>query len=258
VALAVRGERFSTLLSTTSTGASTTPVLSRARSLCSTRAVPSDFTHGSAHSPAGPDTVVTQSGGESPNRVETIYRLFLDGINAPVSGEVNLAYFTSNINKTINTLRIIVGTTGYTVGTGGPPTARLGLYTVAANGDLTLVARTAPIAAASFTASTAVTAVLATTGGFPASYDMLYGVRYALAVIWLDNGGTGHVIPQFWRFSGTGPSSTMRGNMFAYAPRLTGQQAGQTDLPASIGFASVANTSNVFYLAAYNSADTGV
>jgi hypothetical protein len=80
-----------------------------------------------------------------------------------------------------------------------------------------------------------------------------------LAISWsMDNGATGIVRPQLWRFSGSGPNATIRGTAFSWNPRLSGLQSGQTDLPTSIVSASVANSSDIFYIAAFNNADSGV
>lgn len=221
-------------------------------------AVPSDFVHAGAHAAGGADRVVTVGGGESANRVDTLHRTFMDGQTETATGSAYLAYVTAQANKTVNRLRVVVGSTGYTAGTGGPPTARLGIYTVASNGDVTLVARTATITAASFTANTVVEANLDSTGGYVTSYDLVYGTRYAFAVIWTDNGATGVTRPQLWRFSGSGPNATIRGTAFGWNPRLSGLQSGQTDLPTSIVSGSVANSSDIFYIAAFNNADSGV
>lgn len=222
------------------------------------QANPSDFLHSASHGPGGADRVITLGGGESANRVDTVHRTVMDGQTETATGSAYLAYVTSNVNKTVNRLRVVVGSTGYTAGTGGPPTARLGIYTVASNGDVTLVARTATITAASFTANTVVEANLDSTGGYVTSYDLVNGTRYAFAVIWTDNGATGVTRPQLWRFSGTGPNSTIRGTAYGWNPRLSGLQSGQTDLPTSIVSGSVANNSDIFYIAAFNNADSGV
>lgn len=222
------------------------------------QANPSDFLHARSHGPGGADRVVVHGGHESPARLDTMPRMLPDGISVLITGNVDLAYVTSNIGKTVDKLRVVVGSTGYTAGTGGPPTARLGLYTVASNGNLTLVARTATIAAASFAANTVVEAVLDGAGGYPTSYDLLHGTRYALAIIWTDNGATGHVIPQLARFQGTGPNTTVLGTMMSWSPRMTGRLTGQTDLPASITAGSVTNTATLWWVSAFNSADSGV
>jgi hypothetical protein len=174
------------------------------------------------------------------------------------TGNLDLAYGSSQISKLVNTFRVTVGSTGYTAGTGGPPTCRLGLYSIAPNGDATLLAQSAAIAAASFAANTDVTAAFDTTGGYPATVDLTYGMRIACSILWLDNGATGHVIPQFHRYESTGPNSTRRGAIFGRAPRMTGRLTGQTANPATIATGSVTDCSTMWSISLINSADSGV
>jgi hypothetical protein len=223
--------------------------------------VPDDFLHAALHGPGGTDRTVIRAGHESANRAETIDRYSFNGQTSwPSSGttaDVRFTYFTSNINKTINRFRTFSGTTAYAAGTGGPHQTRLGLYTVAANGDLTLVARTSQ--GLRWTTTNAVQEdALDTTGGYPASYDLLYGARYAIGIIYNVNGATSATAPDVMRYQGSGPNSTARSLLMSYSPRMSGVLAAQTDLPTTLTAATVTNYDTLFYVGLYNSADSGV
>lgn len=96
-----------------------------------------------------------------------------------VSGRLWLGYVTPPISTTISRLGCLSGGTGNTASTLG----RLGLFTVAANGDITLVARTAVDATIGNATFSAFDRALDTAGGFPASIALTYGRRYAFGLL---------------------------------------------------------------------------
>jgi hypothetical protein len=96
------------------------------------------------------------------------------------SGFMLASQFVAPVANTITKLGFGVGNTPVSAGL---TLARLGLYTVAANGDMTLVARTASDTTMGNTALSLYQAALNTTGGYPASYTYIPGQRYAHAII---------------------------------------------------------------------------
>lgn len=138
------------------------------------------------------------------------------------SGNLRLMYFTSPRADTWNT----VGWTGGTVAAGALPTlVRFGIYTVASNGDLTLVASTAN--------NTALFAVASTPGtqALTASYASIAGQRYAVGVLVV----SAAAIPSI-----QGASLNQGTLQASLPPRITGVVAGQADLPLNILAGSVA------------------
>lgn len=228
------------------------------------KAVPSDFLHAASHAADGTDRLVQNSGHDSPERLDTAPRQMLNtaGMSTLASQEAKYVYVTSGINKTINRIRTYTGTTLIVPGSGGPIQVRLGLYTVASNGDLTLVARTAvqtPAVAGFWGAiNTPYELAFDTTGGYPLTYDLIYGQRYAVGLLWNLNGATGSTAPTIIGVGSQGPAASLRDTIMGYSPRIVGQQAGQADLPASVTAASVANDDVAPFVSLYNSADSGV
>ena len=118
----------------------------------------------------------------------------LAGLTAPVTpgstGMTRLTLFTPT--RTLTVSQITTGTTStagvFTSATG--LNARMGLYTVAANGDLTLVAQTASDSTLWIAANTAYTRSFSTTGGYPATYTLVAGTRYAAGFNLYASGGT--------------------------------------------------------------------
>ena len=200
---------------------------------------PDDFLHASVHGPGGADPIVTRAGNESANRAETIDRFAVNGQIPWTSGDVRFTYFTSNLNKSINRLRTFSGSAAYAAGTGGPHQTRLGLYTVDSDGDLTLVARTSQ-GLRWTTTHFAQEDAFDTTGGYPATYTLQYGLRYAIGIIYNLNGATGATMPELLRYESSAPNQAARGLLMSYSPRMAGLIAGQTDLPTSLaGFSSI-------------------
>lgn len=177
----------------------------------------------------GRNRFVTRMLGLMDGAIETNSRLFDDdGGYVPATGRVDLMYVEAYRDLTIGQLGSMCRQTA--VGT--LTNTRKGLYTVAENGNLTLVARTALQTAAVYNAvNTEFVAALNTTGGFPATYRMESGRLYAFGhyISWTVSG------PALKSYGSNSPAATL-----ARAPRVAGGMAAQVDLPTSIPAGSVA------------------
>ena len=175
--------------------------------------------------------VVLQSEGDSMASAEEIFsrRYAVSTGIALTSQLLRLTYFTCRRTETTTTVRMSCGSTA----AGATPTlARIGLYTIAANGDGTLVASTAND-----------TALFAATGttytkSWSVAYAKSVGQRLALGVLVV----TAATAPQL---SGIG-GSTM-GTENAVLPRVAAQLSGQADLPSSFTDASLAVSGNAVF-----------
>lgn len=160
--------------------------------------------------------------------VETFPREFADQLNTTLpTGTLGLTYFTAYKDQTVASLRTATGNTA----AGATPTlCRLGLYSVASNGDLTLIASTPNDTTLWAAATTIYTKALS------ASVNLARGQRYALACLVVTAAAAPTLVANQ-------PSSIFA----AEAPRLTGQLGGQTDLPASVTAGSVVATNRRVY-----------
>lgn len=151
---------------------------------------------------------------------EVIPRAWANAGPGFASGSLRLSYFTARKTEAITQLRAETFSTAAATVT----LARMGIYTVAENGDLTLAAATAndtTLFGATFTKYTrSVTATL----------NKVAGQRYAFGVLVVAT--TPPLI------MGTSVPAALS----ADAPRIAGQLTGQTDLPASIAAGSVGNS----------------
>lgn len=152
------------------------------------------------------------------------------GITMP-SGAVRFAYFTAPRNMAVSRLSLSSGTTA----AGATPTlVRFGLYSVAANGDLTQLSQTASD-----------TGVFAAAGTFyeralGSAVTLTEGQLYAVAAIVV----TAAAAPSVQgALAGTGPDN-------ALAPRLSGTVTGQTDLAASYTAGQLSTTQSIPYVRA--------
>ncbi len=138
------------------------------------------------------------------------------------AGTAYFSYFTPLTSTTISNISVSSAGTAST----GATLIRFGLYTVnEGTGALTLVARTASDTTIFGSINTLYTRALSSTGGYPTSYSLQRGVRYALGIIVV--GGTpGNA---FLAGSGLIPLS-----MVSLSPVLRSFVASQTDLPTSI------------------------
>jgi hypothetical protein len=129
-------------------------------------------------------------------------------------------FFTPLVNLTINRITVASGPsasqTGVTYG-------KLGLYTYnESTGVLTMVAETANDTTIYATASTLYTRALSNANGYPLTYALQAGVRYACATVLV--------------FSGGSPSLVVvqnSNNPLGLLPRMTWYQNGQATLPTS-------------------------
>lgn len=142
----------------------------------------------------------------------------------PVSGTLYLSYFTARKTETITKLQ--VGTSG-TAAT-GTTLARVGIYTPSA-GTLSLTASSTNDVALWSATYTAYQKTLS------ASWSKTAGTRYAMAWLFVGTGGpTLECIPVRYQHADQ-------------APRIQGELASQTDLPASIPEANLATGFRMFH-----------
>lgn len=145
------------------------------------------------------------------------------------SGDLRLSYFIARKTETTTQIRVKSGTTAAAA---TPTLVRLGLYTIAATGDGTLVASTANDTSL-FAATT--TAYIRS---WTAAYAKVAGQRYALGVIVVTAVATPTLIG-----SALGSTSTE----LALDPRLSGTIGGLSDLPATFLSTDVGATGNRIY-----------
>lgn len=151
---------------------------------------------------------------------ETLSRLGLTEI-AGVSGRLRVTYVTAPTTVTINTLAVVASGTASASAT----LARMAIFTVASNGNLTKVAQTANDTTTANTTFTDSQKSLSTAGGFPGSYTLTAGQRYAFG----------------WLNVATTPAS-LRGqiaDLAFIAPFINKHIDSQTDIAASYTDASL-------------------
>lgn len=160
------------------------------------------------------------------NAIDVPPRTQVASSQAIVSGTVYFHQFTATRNMTVS--QITMNTAG--TNSAGLTLCRMGLYTATDNGAA-LVARTASDTTLFNSTFTAYTRSFDTTGGYPATYNLVAGQRYAVAVI-----AVGTTMPAI--SVGTFTPATLS----ALTPRMGGIQAGQADLPVSQGAFSNSTT----------------
>ena len=160
------------------------------------------------------------------------------GNASPSSGSLSLAFFTAPYNLTATTL---------TFGSGGTATAsltlcRFALFTVAETivdsvtatlPVITLVARTASDTTIGSATNTMYSRSFSTAGGWPASYELVAGTRYAAGIMVV---GT---TAGLWQAATLGSAAVMR-----LPPMAAGIITGLSDLPSA---ATVANGNFMLY-----------
>lgn len=151
--------------------------------------------------------------------IDVIPRTSTLGGVAATSGVVYFSFFTPSASMTISQISYAVAATV----SSGLTLCRFGLYTFTdgATPRVDLVARTASDTTIFNTANTVYTKPLATAGGYPATYDLVAGNRYAIAVIAVGT-TAGNIV---------GVSSPTQ--ILSLAPRLNATLQSQTDLPTS-------------------------
>lgn len=150
---------------------------------------------------------------------ESVPRLLAASSATMTSGTLRLSYFTARKTDLVGSLRVNTGTTA----AGATPTLiRLGIYTIAANGDITLAASTVNDTALLAVGSTAYTKALSS------AYQVNAGQRYAVGLLVV----TGATAPTVHAASANLGIETWT------APRMSAGITGQTDLPSSVVDAS--------------------
>lgn len=186
--------------------------------------------HAASHRAGGADYV--QPEGLLTIGEETIPRLSLgfgsSGFYVPsTSGRVLGAQFVARKTETVTQVRVVTGGTA----AGATPTlCKIGVYSVAANGDHTLVASTASDTALFAAANTAYTR------SFAASFTKIAGQRYAVCVIVV----TAAALPTFVGLPGAAGE-------FGVAPALSTRVDSQSDLPSSIAAGSLLTNGSPIY-----------
>lgn len=139
--------------------------------------------HGLTHGEDGPDPLylgLARAAVNAPTRVETFPRGLVGASPNLTAGNRFLTYFRAAATLTIS--NITTGTGGGAA-MSGPTTCRVGLFTAAANGDLTSVAMLASDTTMWAATFNPYTRPLAAANGYPASYTIQRGVIYAMMLV---------------------------------------------------------------------------
>lgn len=162
---------------------------------------------------------------------ESIPRLVvIASTGALVSQQLHLTYFTAKKTETEASVKV---RTGATAAAATPTLCRMGLYSVAANGDIALIASTPNDTTLFAAANTAYTKA------YSVAAQRVAGTRYARGILVV----SAAAMPTFF----SSAISTPFGNELATAPRLAAQVTGQADLPASVAAGSLVNGSMAIY-----------
>lgn len=171
--------------------------------------------------------------GNGLSGVETLNRANCGINNVPTmtSGVLRLAYFASPVSVTVS--KCVTSTGG--TGAGATPTlCRVGLYSVASNGNLTLVASIDNDTTMWASSNTEYEKALS------ASYTIVGGQRYAAAALVV----TGTTPPNLFGIVPAHGSSAV----LARNPRLSGFVNSQTDLPATVANGSITNSTTSLWV----------
>jgi len=168
-------------------------------------------------------------------RALTIDREAANGSLVLTSGKAQFVAFTALATMTIGSLSAFVrGTAAATI-----TLARLGLYTVAADGSITLVARGASSTTLGNATFAAAPQALDTTGGYPASYTLQQGTRYAFGALWVAT-----TPPALYAALGSAAVGL-------WLPWQAASLSAQSDLPTSVAVGSLVADGNALLLGAY-------
>lgn len=144
------------------------------------------------------------------------------------SQQLRLTYFTAVKSETIASIRMVTGSTA----AGATPTlVRAGIYTVAGNGDLTLVASTANDTTLLAAPNTSYTKALSS------SYAVTAGTRYAVGLLVV----TAAAAPTVPAWGGTLNATELVG------PRFAASLSGQSNLPSTPTDASLSASGSPLY-----------
>lgn len=175
-------------------------------------------------------TTLAASQSVTTGSCEVYPRYVAGNVQTPTSASVYWSFFSPPYSFTASQISIATSAASATI-----TAAKLGLYTVDANGAVTLVARTASDNTIFSTASSVATRSFSTTGGYPATYALSAGSRYALAF--------------FATASSSMPSVPAIGanSSAAWAsPRIHGYMTSQSDLPTSVASNGYATSAHNF------------
>jgi hypothetical protein len=161
-------------------------------------------------------TTLTGFSSQSSTAADTMSRAIGFANIAVSSGTIYYVFFTPTQDVTATQITMLTGGTA----SSGLTLARMGLYTFDGT-TATLVARTASDTTLFNATTTLFTRSFDTTGGYPLSYTLTAGTRYALGVI-----QTGTTVASFAGVTG----NTV---LTAVAPRVLGNVSGQSDLLTS-------------------------
>jgi len=151
--------------------------------------------------------------------VDVIDRATVTTSRVTNSGTIYFSYFTPAYSVTVSSISMANAATVSSTVT----LARMGIYTWDGS-TLTLVARTASDTTLFSTSGTIYTRILDTTGGYPASYTLAAGTRYAVAVVVVAS-ATGSLL------AGSAPNT-----LAGLSPRTQAARSGVTDLSTSVSF----------------------
>jgi hypothetical protein len=149
--------------------------------------------------------------------LDVVDRQYAGTSSGIASGAVYWAFFTPVTSVTISQISVASGAAV----SASLTLARLGLYTADASGNCTLVARTASDTTLLGTAATVYARSLDTTGGYPSTYALSAGTRYAVGFIAV---GT---------TAGSLASALSLASVAALSPRVQGVRTGNSDLVTS-------------------------
>ena len=147
-----------------------------------------------------------------------VYPRFTNSSGVLSSGNAYLTFFTPMWSTTIGNLTVVSANTA----AAGTQSVRLGLYAFDGT-TATLVARTDVDTSLLSTTNTSFTRAFSTTGGYPATYTVQAGSRYAIAVLFV-----GTTAPTVYTAFANVPAA-----LSSLSPRLSGYVPSQTDLPST-------------------------
>ena len=140
-------------------------------------------------------------------------------VGTPTSGTVYFTMFSPLWTKEISSISV----SSATVATTGASLVKFGLYSISGN-TATLLAQTASDPTVFSSTSTLYTRTLSVSGGYPGTYTLVAGTRYAIGVLVIA-ATPGSIYTAY-----SSPPSTIS----SLSPRITGSVALQTDLPLTV------------------------
>lgn len=176
--------------------------------------------------------------GNALTGVETFARPFGTVTKALTSQKLYLTFFTPAQSYTATQM---VTTTGGTAAAATPTLCRMGVYTVAVNGNGTLVAAILNDTTLFAGGNTEYVRNFDVGGGLPTSYPYVAGQRYAHALLIV----SAAAMPSVLVSGNSGSSAT-----YARAPRLVGVISGQADLPVSFTAGGLSNEQGLVWIGA--------